>query len=241
MPLLGGALTEDRAVPPPRVWIGYVLALSLVVWQIKVAGFHGATDNATLIEYGARKPNFGFPQAPWRLVASMFLHGGWFHVLANAFILVVWGNQWARLVGTLGLVATFLTTGVCGNLISDVFGPEALAVGASGGTSGLVLAVLCLAILNPERQGWHQEHRSWLRVSAAVVVLNVAMAFGLTGVAGGRLDHWAHIGGAVAGGLVGCFASRDDEGGGRWFWLSVALLVVGCAVTVWYRGASPFG
>jgi membrane associated rhomboid family serine protease len=232
-------MTESPQDKPPLVWSGYLLALVLIVWQIKVAGFYGVTDNVTLIEFGARKPNAGFPQAPWRLVASMFLHGGWLHVLANAFLLAVWGSQWTRLVGALGMVATFLVTGIWGNLLSDVYGPEALAVGASGGTSGLVLAVLCLSVLGPERSGWYGEHRQWLRVSAAVVVLNVAMAFGLTSVAGGRLDHWAHAGGAAAGAALGCFASRGE--GTRWFWLSAACLAVAAAGVVWYRGPSPFG
>ncbi len=234
-------MSEQNPPQPGRIWSGYLLALVLVAWQIKVAGLHGVTDNATLIEYGARKPNFGFPQAPWRLVASMFLHGGWIHLLANALLVVVWGSQWARLVGALGLWATFLITGVWGNLVSDVFGPEALAVGASGGTSGLVLAILCLAILGPSREGWQGEHRQWLRVSAAVLVLNVAMAFGLTSVAGGRLDHWAHVGGAVAGAVLGCFASKDEGVANRWFWTSLALLSAAAAGVVWYRGVSPFG
>ena len=124
-------MSEQNSTQSNRVWSGYLLALVLVVWQIKVAGLHGVTDNATLIEYGARKPNFGFPQAPWRLVASMFLHGGWIHLLANVFLVVVWGSQWARLVGAFGLWATFLVSGVWGNLVSDIYGPEALAVGAS--------------------------------------------------------------------------------------------------------------
>lgn len=219
------------------MWSANILALLLVAWQIKVAGVGGVADNLTLIEYGARKPNAGFPQAPWRLVASMFLHGGWFHVVANVFLLSLWGTQWARLVKAPGLIATFLIAGIWGNLISDIYGPEALAVGASGGTSGLVLAVLCLAALGPDRVGWHGEQRQWLRVSAAVVVLNLAMAFGLTSVAGGRLDHWAHVGGAVAGAVLGCFASRGD----RWFWGASCGLAAAAAAVVWYRGPSPFG
>jgi membrane associated rhomboid family serine protease len=229
-------MTEPQE-KPPLVWSGYLLALVLIAWQVKVAGVSGVTDSQTLIEFGARKPNAGFPQAPWRLLASMFLHGGWFHVLANAFILAVWGSQWARLVKAPALVATFLLTGVWGSMVSDIYGPEALAVGASGGTSGLVLAVLCLAILGPEKSGWYGEHRSWLRVSAAVVVLNVAMAFGVTSFAGGRLDHWAHIGGAVAGAVLGCAASRGD----RAFWLSALCMTAAAVSVLWYRGPSPFG
>ena len=237
---MGSALSEER-VQSSRVWSGYLLALVLIVWQIKVAGLHGVTDNATLIEYGARKPNFGFPQAPWRLVASMFLHGGWLHLLANVFLVVVWGSQWSRLVGAFGLLATFLVTGVWGSLVSDIYGPEALAVGASGGTAGLVLAVLCLAILGPGREGWHGEHRQWLRVSAAVVVLNVAMGFGVTSLSGAGLDHWAHIGGAMAGAVLGCFASRDKGAPNRWFWGSILVLVAAAAGVISCRGASPFG
>lgn len=227
-------MSETR---PPRIWSGYLLALILILCQLYVAGWHGITDNATLIEYGARKPNAGFPQAPWRLLASMFLHGGWLHVAANAMLLLFWGTQWARMVGGLGMLCSFLVSGVWGSLLSDIYGPEAVAVGASGGTSGLLLALLCLALLDPKNPGWYGEQRSWLRVSAAVVGLNVLMAFGLTSVAGGRLDHWAHLGGAAAGAVLGCLASR----GQRYFWAALGGLAAGAILVVVQRGPSPFG
>lgn len=226
--------TRGRAA----VWI---LALALVAWQLYVAGFDAITDSGTLIRYGARKPNFHFPQAPWRLFASVFLHGGWVHLVANGFLLVVWGGIAARLMGPLAFGAVFLSCGFWGSLVSDIFGPEALAIGASGATSGLVLIVLTLALLAGKRPYWNGESRQWMLSSFAVVGLNVGMGFGAVGLAGAQLDHWAHIGGAVAGLVLGLFASRDRGSSNRVLWIGLTLTSLAGAAVIVSRGATPFG
>jgi membrane associated rhomboid family serine protease len=233
--------TEARGAVPGGTLAAWFLAALLVGWQIYVAGPDATADGGTLIRYGARKPSFGFPQAPWRLAASMFLHGGWIHLVANSLLIVLWGGQICRLLGTRAFLAFFLLTGLWGSLLSDIYGPEALAVGASGGASGLVLGLLVLALLAPQRARWAGDARRWLQSSVAVLVLNSMMAFGLTGMSYGRLDHWAHTGGAVAGALLGLAASRDSDKNNRIYWLGVVLLSLALAAVIWRRGASPLG
>lgn len=222
-------------------WAPVALVIGLIAWQLHVAGPGGVADGATLLEYGARKPNFGFPQAPWRLFASMFLHGGWVHVFANSVLIYLWGSQVCRLSGTLGFLSVFFLSGLWGSLLSDIYGPEALAVGSSGGSSGLVLFVLVLALLAAGKSSWQGQGKSWLQVSAAAVVLNVVMALGLSSATSGRLDHWAHAGGALAGLLLGLAASSDKESSRKNFFFALLSLSLVAAAIVWKRGPSPFG
>lgn len=218
---------------------GWLLALVLVGWQIYVAGPDAVADGGTLIEYGARKPSFGFPQEPWRLAASMFLHGGWIHLVANCILIGLWGNQLSRLVGGTLFFLSFLVTGIWGSLLSDIYGPEALAVGASGGASGLVLMILALALFGAGRSGWDGEAKSWLKISIIAIALNTAMALGLTGGGFGRLDHWAHTGGAVAGLVLGLIASRDNDRSNRWLWVGIGAMGALAGFVIWYRGPNP--
>lgn len=224
-----------------ETWAAWALAILLVAWQFYVAGSDGVTDGGTLIRFGARKANFGFPQAPWRLVASMFLHGGWMHLASNCLLVALWGGQLARLLGPVGTWAVFLVTGLWGSLLSDIYGPDALAIGASGGTSGMVLMILAMSQLAKQRKAWNGQARSWFLSSMVVVVLNVVMALGLGSVAGGRLDHWAHSGGAVAGLLLGILVSRDLDGKNRHLWLALLGFVAAAGVVIFLRGSTPFG
>lgn len=230
---------------PRVVPYGWFLAAVLVAWQLYVAGWDATAQGGTLIHYGARKPNFGFPQAPWRLVASMFLHGGWLHLVMNCLLIAWWGNQLSKLVGGFLFFLSFLLTGVWGSLLSDIYGPEALAIGASGGSSGLVTLLLVLSLLCADWAGWGEdgrwEARAWLKVSAGCLLLNVAMAFGLTSARVGVLDDWAHIGGAVSGLVLGLIASRGDGKRHLWYWAGLGVLAVAAVLIIWQRGSSPLG
>ena len=238
----------EQSAPPKQktsgsAWGAWLLVGFLVGWQIYVTGMDATTDTGTLIRFGARKPSFGFPQAPWRLVASMFLHGGWFHLVCNVMLIGIWGSKLSRLVGPLALLAVFLVTGIWGSLLSDIYGPEALAVGASGGASGLVFIILALALLAPSNPRWDGEAKQWLQSSVVVLVLNLVLAFGMTTASGSgaRLDHWAHSGGALAGFLLGVVASRDTAHRNRGLWSGLLVAVLAAAGTILFRGSSPFG
>lgn len=223
-------------------WGAWLLTGVLVCWQLYVTGFDATADVGTFIQFGARKPSFGFPQPPWRLVASMFLHAGWIHLLCNLVLIGLWGSKLCRLVGPLAFFGVFFITGVWGSLLSDIFGPEALAIGASGGASGLVLSVLLLSLLAPQNPAWDGDAKAWFQSSAAVIVLNLTLAFGLTAGSQARLDHWAHTGGAVAGALLGVASFRDlSDGGKRGLWFGLLALGLAAATTIWFRGSSPLG
>lgn len=209
----------------------------LVGWQLYVAGPGGSADGGVLIKFGARKPNFGFPQAPWRLVASMFLHGGWFHLFSNCVVLVLWGGQVCRTLGNWACLAIFFLTGIWGNLLADVYGPEALAVGASGGVAGLVLTLLVCSYLVPDHPSWSGQAKSWFQSSVAALVLAVLMAFGITSRQV-SLDHWAHTGGAVSGLLLGFAGVPALRGRPGVFWLSSAILAGAACLVIALRGSS---
>ncbi len=217
--------------------------MCLLAWQLYLGGAGGQPEGRVLIEHGARKMNAGFPQAPWRLLASLTLHANWFHFFSNAFILAVWGSLVELLLGPFVLLGLLVLGGLWGNLLSDIYGPDALAVGASGSGLGLMLCVLVLAWLLPQEKAWRGQSSAWLKITLLGLVLNGLPFLGLVAArAGYRFDHLAHAGGAAYGLLLGLLAGRlptERRGAG----LAITFLFSGllAALVIGQRGTSPFG
>lgn len=224
-------------------WATLALLLALLGWQIYVTGGAGQADAPTLMQYGARKANRGFPQAPWRLMASVFLHFNWWHLLSNLLVLGAWGACLERVLGRAQVLAIFLLSGLWGSLLSDKFGPSILAMGASGAAFAMVTSVLALALVASDWPEWDGDSRRWLQVSLAALALNAVSAIGFARLMQGALmDHWAHGGGAMCGlllGLAPALAGREKRGPA--FWMTALGLALAASAMLAVRGSSPFG
>ncbi len=232
-------------VGPPKVWRPYLtlaLVLGLLAWQLYVSGGSGNATAPVLAQYGARKANLGFPQAPWRLMASVFLHYGWMHLVSNLVVIAAWGACLEKTLGRLEMLALFLLAGFWGSLASDLQGPNALGMGASGAGFAMITAVLVLALLGKEWSRWQGEAGRWLGVSVAAMALNALSAIGFANIIqGARLDHWAHGGGALCGLLLGLTAGLAGERRSRpVFWGTAAVLAGVAVAVVASRPANPF-
>lgn len=143
------------------------------------------------------------------LVASGFIHGDWMHVILNAAFLValakplleIFRRIWpAREPAASGvLLGLFLVSQIVSSLVYvGANYPEGqAAVGASGGISGLLAAVLLL------REGPHRWlfTRNFAVVSALFVVANALFAFIGPSLLGSGIAWQAHVGGYFGGAL----------------------------------------
>lgn len=240
MSILGGAGALSRP-QPWRPYATYALLLGLVAWQFYVGG-GGQPDAATLMQYGARKATYGFPQAPWRLLSSIFVHAGWWHLLSNLVVLGVWGACFEKLLGRWAVLSLFVLSGLWGNLISDIYGPSMVALGASGGAFAMVAAVWVLAALGKAWPEWEGEAKRWLVISSLALALNIVGAVGLgSWLQGARLDHWAHAGGALCGGIIALLAAVAGHQRRKLGLWGATLFLGGAALFVMLsRGTSPF-
>jgi membrane associated rhomboid family serine protease len=97
----------------------------------------GGTDQATLLEWGA---SFG-PRTTngewWRLLASLFVHGGFLQLVVNCAALAQLGLVLERLVGHATFGAVYLAAGLLASLVGLSDYPMATSYGASGGIFGL--------------------------------------------------------------------------------------------------------
>lgn len=74
------------------------------------------------------------------LVTSVFLHGGWLHLLGNMWFLYVFGDNVEDLLGHGRYLLFFILSGVGANLIYLIFSPSSMVplVGASGAVAGVM-------------------------------------------------------------------------------------------------------
>jgi rhomboid protease GluP len=168
----------------------------------------------------------------WRLATAMFLHFGILHLALNMWALWDVGRLVERLFGRVRFGVLYLGAGVAGNLLSLVVqGNRAVSGGASGAIFGAYGALL--VFLWRERK--HVDHREfrWLFGAATVFTLFTL----ILGQVVPGIDNAAHIGGLVAGALLGRVLARPwahaspRTHGGRWIAAALLLLAVAVLVT----------
>jgi membrane associated rhomboid family serine protease len=77
---------------------------------------------------------------PLRMLASLFLHGGWLHLLGNLVFLSVFGDDVEGKLGGKKFLALYLLSGVVASLAQVAVAPRSTTpiVGASGAIAGVL-------------------------------------------------------------------------------------------------------
>lgn len=80
------------------------------------------------------------------LVTSVFLHGGWIHILGNMLYLHIFGNNVEDSMGRVRFVVFYLLIGVLANFGQIIVSPDSTVpgIGASGAIAGVLGAYLLL-------------------------------------------------------------------------------------------------
>ena len=144
----------------------------------------------------------------WRAtVSSMFMHGGWFHLIGNMWFLWIFGNNIEDVTGRGRFVLFYLLCGLAADAAQIASNPESIVpmVGASGAIGGVMGAY---AVLFPKA-----------RVQTLIILgffvriidvpalfmlgywflLQILMGLPALGREGGGVAFWAHAGGFLAG------------------------------------------
>lgn len=151
-------------------------------------------------------------------LSSMFVHGGWFHILSNMWFLAVFGDNVEDSMGPVRFALFYLVCGIAAvvaQVLSNPLSPAPM-VGASGAIGGVMGAY---AVLYP-RAPVHLLIVFGLYIDRVVVPAYVMLGYWLiiqfVGAVpvlrstGGGIAFWAHIGGFVAGALL-VFVFRDAD------------------------------
>jgi len=154
--------------------------------------------------------------APWMtLLTSMFLHGGWRHLIGNMLYLWIFGNNVEDRLGHAGFLAFYLASGLAAAAAQILPDPaaETPMVGASGAISGVLGAYLVffprarvLVLIPVGFMFVYTLPAGWLL--GFWFLFQILSALGTPASAGG-VAWWAHIGGFAFGVLVAFFLKRS--------------------------------
>jgi len=154
------------------------------------------------------------PLAFLTLVTSMFLHGGWLHLIGNMLYLWIFGDNVEDILGHAPYLLFYLAAGLVAGVAQVVVAPGSTvpAVGASGAIAG-VLAVY-LVLYPTARVRVLVPVFVFMRIASlpAVIVLglwfviqlfNGLFSLGMNTLSTGGVAWFAHIGGFLLGLAVG--------------------------------------
>lgn len=151
------------------------------------------------------------------LVTSMFLHGGWVHLIGNMLYLWIFGDNVEDLMGRVGFLIFYLVAGAAATLTHVVMSPHSTAplVGASGAIAGVLGAYLVLfpraRIISLFFFGFFFRPVAVPALFFLPVWFLMQFIFGLQSLHSDltSVAWWAHVGGFAAGAvLVPVFARR---------------------------------
>ena len=167
----------------------------------------------------------------------MILHAGVLHFLFNMFSMWRVGGDIEMFFGIVPSAVIFVFSGIYGGLASAIFLPESPSVGASGAIFGQFGAMSATFIQNWRRDEFGRTSKEKF-CNAFNLFFSVALNLGL-GVVIPMLNNFAHLGGFVAGlllGLMMCIAPHKNgvEKEGQ------SMLMYGAAIVFFILGVTGF-
>jgi membrane associated rhomboid family serine protease len=225
---------ENPTVLTPIVTVGLILVNVLAWLFVQGAGSRGALA-ASVCQLGmipaelfrTVSPGTTVPLGPGiacvldtphyaTVLTSMFMHGGWFHIIGNMWFLWVFGNNIEDSMGHARFAVFYLLCGVVAagtQLLADPHSRVPM-VGASGAVSGVMGAYI---VLYP-RVRVHTLVTLGFFVTTVALPAYVMLGYwlllqlllGTVSRTTGGIAVWAHVGGFIAGlVLIKLFVNRQ--------------------------------
>lgn len=172
--------------------------------------------------YWGKVPDLSFGDLTLPYFTSLFLHGGWFHLIGNMWYLWLFGDNIEDRLGHVRFLLFYLACGLLAGIVHTTYSFDAHlpAVGASGAIAGVLGAYLInypharIVTLVPFFFYYEIIELPAIMVLGAwflVQFLNGTAAIATTAQGTGGVAWWAHIGGFIAGIFMYYVLSRDTR------------------------------
>ena len=201
----------------PLVTVGIIAACVVVfLWQMSLTGGAGQRAvyafglvPAVLFGEATLPADVAVVSAELSVLTSMFLHGGWFHLIGNMLYLWIFGNNIEDAMGHVRFVVFYVLCGIAAALVQSLQDPSSTVpmIGASGAIGGVLGGYIMLYprahILVLVPLGFLM---TTLRLPALLVLgfwfaLQFFQSIATAGQVGG-VAFWAHVGGFIAGAIL---------------------------------------
>ncbi len=175
------------------------VTIAIIGLCVLAYGWQFLTQDAATGDFGMWPVYVALDNQYYRLLTSMFLHGGLLHIGLNMLFLWMLGPQLEYVLGHVRFAVLYVVAGLGGSIASFWFStPNTLSVGASGAIFGLLGAYVVVG------------RRLSIDTTQIVglIVINIVLGFVISGI-----DWRAHLGGLVTGAAVAAlFAYAPKKG-----------------------------
>jgi TPR repeat protein/membrane associated rhomboid family serine protease len=202
-PFEGIAPLERRAVPPgpgqarPVATWALLVAMGLgygLAWVAAVTpgqGVFGGPSLETLMALGATMSDQVLVGNWHHLLTNWYLHGNIGHLVFNGLALLYAGSALERWTGRAWLLTVFCVSELGGSLLSALMNDGVVSYGASGAIMGVLGATYLAGHRLTDAPGRDAVKRGTMLM---LILTLIPMPSAL-----GAVDHWSHLGGAIAG------------------------------------------
>jgi rhomboid protease GluP len=183
---------------PPYVAVPLLIDLTVLVWLLMVGSGISPTEptGRQLAAWGSNVSTLTLHGQSWRLLTSLFVHGGATHLLLNMFSLWLLGLMLEQRVGAWRLLAVYLACGLAASSATVWYHTGGInSTGASGAIFGLYGLMLVL-LLSKKMVLDKSDRRAMLGLILYLILSNL-----IAGI-NGNIDNIAHVGGLLMGVLV---------------------------------------
>jgi membrane associated rhomboid family serine protease len=193
-----------------------IIAVNVLVFLFEISLDPYSRNNLIQV-YGIVPDHFHFVN----LFTSMFMHGGWFHIIGNMWFLWIYGDNVEDVLGHWKYLIFYLLCGVAAGLLHVALNPYSRVptIGASGAIAGVMGAYLIkfphsrILTLIPVFIFF-----TTMEISAVFILLywfviqifSGVGSIGYSNLSSGGVAWFAHVGGFVAGMiLIKVMGTRD--------------------------------
>ena len=215
--------------PDAKVYVTIgLLAINVIVFLAMI--FSGGNPmNPTgeiLMRFGGSWGPYSLFTQPWRLLTSVFVHGGLIHIGFNMWCLWDLGGLAERIFDRWVYLLIYICCGLAGSLAASFFSFGALTVGASGaifGIAGALISALYLGKLPVSK------HAIQSTLKSLVFFAGYNLLFGAIVP---HISNSAHLGGFVTGLALGAVMapSLTTPSAKRQVWALIA--IAGCSLVL---------
>lgn len=191
--------------------------------------FGGSGDSNWMFDFGALHHYKSDYFHVYQIITHMFMHGGFFHLLFNMFVLWMFGTAMERVWGPKIFLIFYFICGIFAALTqladySYVYHNIELATSAENfqlmlrnnptvGASGAIMGILAaFGYTYPDTKLFIMPIPFPIKAKWAIIGIIALDVFGgVSKVAGDNVAHFAHLGGAVAGFLLVYFWNKNKK------------------------------
>lgn len=180
----------------PLTYIIIALNVAAYVYTSIIGGNFIVTGDLPILLYGQVNELVLYHGFYWQLFTAIFVHVSIVHLAGNMFFLLIFGLRAEEIFTDEEYLLIYLLSGLAGNLLTLLFGPDMISAGASGAIFGLFGA--CTIYIR--------------RAIGQSIISALLFGFFLLLISSGQeVNILAHAGGLAAGLLIGYLLATSHK------------------------------